>query len=54
MGEISTPKTENSMRVIDIISYLHPYLKKQFEVIGNKKNKRNTLEKTSKKLWFWI
>ena len=38
MGEISTPKTENSMRVIDIISYLHPYLKNQFEVTGNKKS----------------
>ena len=38
MGEISTPKTENSMRVIDIVDYLIPYLKNQFELTGNKKS----------------
>lgn len=38
MGEISTPKTENSMRVIDIIDYLIPYLKNQFLITGEKKS----------------
>ncbi len=38
MGEISTPKTENSMRVIDIINYLVPYLRNQFELTGENKS----------------
>lgn len=38
MGEISTPKTENSTRVIDIIDYLIPFLKDQFALTGKKKS----------------
>jgi integrase len=32
MGEISTPKTENSIRTIDILDSLMPYLKDQYEL----------------------
>lgn len=38
MGEISTPKTENSTRVIDIIDYLIPFLKDQYALTGKKKS----------------
>jgi len=35
MGEISSPKTANSIRVIDIIDYLLPYLKNQYKLTGS-------------------
>jgi integrase len=34
-GIISTPKTENSTRVIDILDSLLPYLKAQYEITGH-------------------
>ena len=36
MGEISTPKTQNSIRTIDIIDNLLPYLQSQFKLTGDK------------------
>ncbi|MBA3025249.1 MAG: site-specific integrase [Sulfurimonas sp.] len=36
MGTISTPKTKNSIRVIDILDNLLPYLKEQYERTGSK------------------
>lgn len=38
MGEISRPKTENSIRVIDIVDYLLPFLQDQFKLTVNKKS----------------
>ena len=38
MGEISVPKTENSIRVIDIIDYLLPYLEDQYSLTGKEKS----------------
>lgn len=38
MGEISTPKTENSNRIVDIIDYLIPFLQNQYELSGKKKS----------------
>ena len=34
MGEISTPKTENSFRVIDMLDSLVPYLEAQYSLTG--------------------
>ena len=34
MGEVTTPKTQNSIRTIDIIDQLYPYMLKQFERTG--------------------
>jgi integrase len=34
MGEISTPKTENSVRTIDMLDFLKPYLKAQYQLTG--------------------
>ena len=36
MGTISTPKTKNSIRTIDILDNLLPYLKEQYELTGSK------------------
>ncbi len=38
MGEISRPKTENSIRVIDIINYLLPFLEDQYKRTGQEKS----------------
>jgi len=35
MGEISTPKTDNSIRIIDILDSLLPYLENQYELTGH-------------------
>ena len=36
MGTISTPKTKNSIRTIDILDNLLPYLKEQYAMTGAK------------------
>ena len=36
MGVISTPKTKNSIRTIDILDNLMPYLKAQYELTSKK------------------
>ena len=36
MSEISTPKTDNSIRTIDILDSLMPYLKDQYKLTGDK------------------
>ena len=38
MGTISTPKTKNSIRTIDILDNLLPHLKEQFKLTGKKKS----------------
>ncbi|MFC2073935.1 tyrosine-type recombinase/integrase [Campylobacterota bacterium] len=38
MGNISTPKTQSSIRTIDILDQLMPYLKKQLKLTGDKKS----------------
>ncbi|MDQ7043054.1 MAG: tyrosine-type recombinase/integrase [Sulfurimonas sp.] len=38
MGEITTPKTSNSIRTIDILDNLLPYLKEQYKLTGKKKS----------------
>ena len=38
MGEISTPKTSNSIRTIDILDNLLPYLEEQYKLTGEKKS----------------
>lgn len=36
MGVVSTPKTKNSIRTIDILDNLMPYLQEQYELTGDK------------------
>ena len=38
MGEISTPKTKNSVRTIDILDNLLPYLQEQYKLTSKKKS----------------
>ena len=38
MGTVSTPKTKNSIRTIDILDNLLPYLQEQFKLTGKKKS----------------
>jgi len=38
MGEISTPKTSNSIRTIDILDNLLPYLEEQYKLTGKNKS----------------
>ena len=38
MGNISTPKTQSSIRTIDILDQLMPYLKKQYKQTGDKRS----------------
>jgi len=38
MGTVSTPKTKNSVRTIDIIDNLLPYLKEQYKLTGKHKS----------------
>jgi len=38
MGEVTVPKTSNSIRTIDILDNLLPYLKEQYKLTGDKKS----------------
>lgn len=38
MGEVSTPKTKNSIRTIDILDNLLPYLQEQYKLTGKKRS----------------
>ena len=38
MGTVSTPKTKNSIRTIDILDNLLPYLQEQYKLTGKKKS----------------